>query len=217
MNRFSRAPYLVAVVVIAAVMLQGCEPALEELRWTETVALGPGDTVAVERRIVYLRAQQLSEKEAFIDLSESFLTIRSERDPTPTLPLARLTPIRLERDVASGDVIVIAGTDDCDQWRNNGEPNPRYWGFRLHEGTWYRIDFRSEWIDRPANLLIDYRVDDEETIKAEDVAVRRAMQLDNGEYAISLRTVLGNDPNKLNCGHGNDGSTELDFSGMGRM
>ena len=98
---------------------------------------------------------------------------------------APILPMLLDRDPQNGEWIVVAGADSLQFWNANGQPCPRQWAFRLHNGSWYLQPIPESLIGRKPNLLLDLRVSDDKDFSSNEFAsvaqVRKARQTDTGE------------------------------------
>jgi hypothetical protein len=193
-------------------VMQGCEvESVHRLVWQESVQTSGGEVAEVSRELTFGVSRPLAERQGMVIPSSTKITIRTSARVLPTLDVGPLVAILLAKDVATSDFVVIAGTNRCNVWLRNEEPDPPYWAFRLVESEWFRTDLPQEWIGRPANLLCDIRSDDRGELDRAEVERRKTAQLLVDSLSKSLQSVLVHDPLKKNCGHAIGSDEEQDL------
>lgn len=190
--------------------------AQRELTWTETVPVSENDSAGLTRIVRFTVSRPWGDKVGMVVSSSSIVRIASPIGDELDLDVGPLVPILIDKEMSTGDYVVVAGTNNCDVWLRNAEPQPPYWTFRLRNNVWYRIDLPPRLIGRKANLLIDYRSSDSRKIADAEVISRKEAQT-RDKPASSLREVMPNDPVKRNCGHSTDNDTELDLTSFKRL
>jgi hypothetical protein len=143
-----------------------------EIEWTETVALASGETTVIER--VQRVEIHLTSEGPSGDLAK-MATVASATSP-PAFPpwQAKMLPILLDRDPATGEWVLVATMYNCRFWLLNGAPERPYWGFRAFEGEWYRTEIPESFWGRSANLFAALQSRDTSSLVQATYVKRRA-------------------------------------------
>jgi len=169
----------IAACCIAALTISACGRYGErEIEWTETVALASGETTVIER-VQKVEINLTSDGDSG-DLAK-MATVASATSPVAFPPWqAKMLPILLDRDPATGEWVLIATMYQCKFWRRNGAPERPYWGFRVFEGKWYRTEIPKSFWGRSANLFAALQSRDTSSLAQATYVKRRNYQSTRG-------------------------------------
>jgi hypothetical protein len=215
-----RAPILrraVLASLVWLVALVGCAktPRSADLTWVELVQLISGETVTIKRHVMMWHERAFG---GGFSSAPIYKTSRIELSPgSADFPPwdAPLVPIVMDKDPANGDWIIVASIDECGMWGRNGKPGPPYWAFRLRNGVWYRDSLPEAFLDRAANLFVEYDVTDSSQEVGETITSRKKSQQESPKQALHYIRIE-RDPKNFyaGCGKpkiGSIGSDELDL------
>lgn len=197
----------------------GSEPAYgHRVTWFEVVQLTPDESMKIERRQWFTLSKAAGEQHAgFGATLEASIRIIRANGELPVLDIRPLTPLLMYRDTRTEDLVVIASSNYCDPWLRNGKPEPPYWTFRLRDGEWYRVDLPNIDLGRKANLLIDIRTTDRDSLADAEVTARKNNQQSGATSRKILREVLAVYPPIKNCAHAIKLNYEMDFRNFKRL
>ena len=126
-------------------------------KWTEDVLLEDGSTIVVKRTVTFNESEAWGGGGTY-NAVESESTIRftgaMANLPPWSVPLMALV---LYKDAATTEWVVVALSTSCQVWNARGEPESRYWEFRLRDQVWREVPLSPSSYDRPANLLHRYQ------------------------------------------------------------
>ena len=199
------------ILVISCVMLSACSAPDAELTWVEPVQLASGETVKIRRHVsmIQQRAWGGGFASAPIYRASSIELI----DSISSFPVwdAPLVPIVMDRDLASGEWVIIASVNDCGFWERNGKPVLPYWAFRLRDGEWYRAALPQLFVGRVANLFVEFDAADSSGELKEHVVARKLRQSKEPRHAPHY-TRIDPSPQKFyeGCGKAGDAPAGLD-------
>jgi hypothetical protein len=188
MKKAARLPFcIVALAVISSCGLRSHA----DLRWTEPVALQSGGTVQIRRHVELWHHRALG---GGFSSAKQFKTSSIEfADGGGKIPIwdAPMVPIVLDKDPATNEWIVVAGSDGCDMWVRNGRPRPPYWAFRLRNGQWYRDAIPESFLGRSANLLVEFDVTDDSDEIDKQIAARKLSQAQSPRHPQQYGSIEG--------------------------
>jgi hypothetical protein len=154
-----------------------------DLRWSEAVTLASGEVVSVERHVVMIHERAFG---GGFSSAPVYLTSSIRGDQaSDAIPLwdAPLVPILIDKDPENGEWIIVASIDGCSMWLRNGMPKPPYWAFRLRDEEWFWDSVPSRFLNRPANLLVEYDVHDDSRRLMKEAMARKQAQSTNPRHA----------------------------------
>jgi hypothetical protein len=162
-----------------------------DLRWTEPVILKSGGNVQIKRHVEMWHHRALGGgfssatqfKTSSIELVENGVSVSIWDAP--------MVPMVLDKDPATNEWILVAGSDGCDIWVRNGRPRPPYWAFRLRDGRWYRDAIPESFVGRPANLLVEYDVSDDSDKLDAQISARKQSQATNPKHPRQYDSIDG--------------------------
>lgn len=179
----------VLFLVVSCTVVSACTASNADLTWVEPVQLASGEEVKVKRHVVVI--QERAYGGGFLaapiyKTSSLELQVGSASYPIWDAPMV---PVLVDKDPTNGEWVVVAATSGCDTWLRNGRPRPPYWAFRLRNGQWYRDAIPTGFLDRPANLFIDFRTDDRSDKLNSEIEDRKKQQFDSKQHPKSYNKV----------------------------
>lgn len=183
--RFSRAAAALPILGFLISFIAGCDEMRShaDLRWTESVTLASGETVRIQRHVDMWHHRALGGGFSSAPQHKTSSIELAEGGDAASIWDAPMVPIVLDKDPATNEWIVVAGSDGCDIWVRNGRPRPPYWAFRLRDGKWYRDAIPKSFLERPANLFVEFDVTDESADLNEQINARKQSQAKNAKHA----------------------------------
>jgi hypothetical protein len=170
---------------------------INDMTWTETVALASGEMASIERHVRFQTYSVFGlggQSSGPVDEVDSIAMVGPANFVSWTGPIR---PMLLDRDPDTNEWIIVAADEQGgpgNLWGANGKPCPPQWAFRLHDGQWYIQPVPVNLLGRGPNLLVDLRVSDDAkfsraSFPAEVVARKRAQMQSNSGVPIDMRSV----------------------------
>jgi hypothetical protein len=184
--------------IFLAVTLAGCTPdGPKHVAWTEDVQLDERSQIRVSRTVTVETFSSMSgdatavfERDATISFEGAYAKYPKWQQP--------LAAVLLYQDTATDELVIVAKSSDCAQWRQKGKPMPPYWEYREKGGVWVEQPLSQASIGRPTNLLVSPL---KLQRKQRHVTVEDRRALNGYGMARVYREIWG-DPDQLYCGHG---------------
>lgn len=126
--------------------------------WTEDVQLDDGSVIVIERYVKFETSNSWAGDAPGALDRRATLRFTEALSDLPTWDVA-LTPMVLYRAASTGEWVIVATTDNCDVWFARGKPFPPYWEYHVDARQWRQRPLSAASEDRPANLFIDYRLE----------------------------------------------------------
>jgi len=145
----------VVVILVVACISASCSPGTKKKEWSEIVDLGDGRTVTIQRTVEFETSNSWSGDAFGMRDIESTLSLGGG-DQDLSAWKSNLMPLVLYRDSTNQQWVVVTATFNCDIWRDQGEPRPPYWEFRLVDGTWKPNPLSPSSLSRDPNLFFRY-------------------------------------------------------------
>ena len=169
--------------LVCCLFLSACEASKADLTWVEPVKLASGETVKIKRHVVMIHERAWG---GGFSSAPIYRTSSIELEPaSPEFPKwdAPFVPIVMDKDPANGEWLIVASIDGCSLWLRNGLPRPPYWAFRLRNGEWYRSPIPGSFIERKANLFVEFDVTDNSSALNHEIEARKIQQQSNPKHA----------------------------------
>ena len=190
MNRFASESRSIMQVrtalfgLVCCLFLSACEASKADLTWVEPVKLASGETVKIKRHVVMIHERAWG---GGFSSAPIYRTSSIELEPaSPEFPKwdAPFVPIVMDKDPANGEWLIVASISSCSLWLRNGLPRPPYWAFRLRNGEWYRSTVPDSFIERSANLFVEFDVTDSSGALNRDIQGRKRKQEITPKHAL---------------------------------
>jgi len=144
------------LILLIAYLLAGCSPSTQKKSWSEVVDLGNGKTLTIQRKVEFETSNSWSGDAFGMRELKSTLSFDDLEHGVPTWT-SNLMPVLLYQDSANQQWVVVTTTFNCDIWREQGQPRPPYWEFRLVDGMWRAAESLSpNSFSRSTNLFFRY-------------------------------------------------------------
>lgn len=162
----------------------------KEVTWKEKVDLADGSAIQIDRyvRFHWQRSFGIGGGSTGEGERESRLTIDVASGSLPVWS-GPLIPVRLDRDPAKHEFVLVTTSLNCKYWNAHGQPDPPYWTFRLRGGVWQVTEIPESFYGRRPNLFFDYNDEDRRRLSTDDVESRKRSQIQHAT-AEHLRTII---------------------------